>query len=328
MFDECGHEAHIKRVPQWMLEGRARYLKALLQGLLDGDGCRNRAYTTVSEALARDIAEIAFKVGLQPTITWRTGKEVDFPDGHHIRSKGSWEVYISRTRPGIIGQNAEKVPYKGQVWCLEIPDNHNFLVERNGRFAFSGNSGNEFGRPEYLPIDEKHPLTPHNAYSFSKAAAELVFWTYHRCYGLPVTIMSNGAVCGKGMRREIFIYKWLRNIYHGRPCILEGGDQTRDLTHVNDVLKAWLAVIEAPAGKVVGEKFQVSYGEEVSVAKLLDTCFEVAGKNTGIIQMPYRPGEKGQREQFDNHKARTILKYHPTINYRKAIKLTWEEETF
>lgn len=189
-------------------------------------------------------------------------------------------------------------------------------------------SGNEWGRPVYLPIDENHPLTPHNPYAFSKAAAELCFWTYHRCYGLPITIMSNGAVCGKGMRREIFIYKWLRNIYRDKPCVLEGGDQTRDLTHVRDVLKAWMAAIEAPTEKVVGQKFQVSYGEEVSVAKLLDTCFEVTGKHTGIIQRPHRAGEKGQREQFTNQKARDVLGYNPVINYREAIKLTWEEESF
>ncbi len=189
-------------------------------------------------------------------------------------------------------------------------------------------SGNEFGRPVYLPIDEKHPLTPHNPYSFSKAAAELCMWTYQRCYGLPITIMSNGAVCGKGMRREIFIYKWLRNIRHSWPCVLEGGDQTRDLTHVDDVLKAWMAVVEAPVEKVVGEKFQVSYGEEVTVRDLLQTCFEVTGKNTGIIQRPHRPGELGQREYFDNSKARQVLGYNPVIDYREAIRRTWVDETF
>lgn len=328
MFDECGHEAHVKRVPKWMLEGKPRYLKALLQGLLDGDGCRNRAYTTVSTDLARDVAEIVFKVGLQPTISWREGKDVTFPDGHNIIGKGNWEVYISKTRPGVIGKQASKVPYNGDVWCLKVPDNHNFLVERNGRFAFSGNSGNEFGRPVYLPIDEKHPLTPHNPYSFSKAAAELCFWTYMRCYDLPVVVMSNGAVCGKGMRREIFIYKWLWNIAHNRPCVLEGGDQTRDLTHVDDVLKAWMAVIEAPEENVIGEKFQVSYGEEISVSALLDTCFEVTGKPVNIIHKPHRPGEIGQREFFTNEKARWVLGYNPVINYREAILRTWNEETF
>ena len=195
------------------------------------------------------------------------------------------------------------------------------------RVIYAG-SGNEWGRPLYLPIDEKHPLTPHNPYAWSKACAELCFQAYERCYGLPVVRMSNGAVCGKGMRREIFIYKWLWNIAHNRPCVLEGGDQTRDLTHVDDVLKAWMAAIEAPAKDVIGEKFQVSYGEEVSVADLLDTCFVVTGKPVSIIRKPHRPGEVGQREFFTNEKARRVLGYNPVINYKEAIRRTWTEETF
>ena len=58
------------------------------------------------------------------------------------------------------------------------------------RIIYAG-SGNEFGRPEYLPIDENHPLTPHNPYSFSKAAAELAFRAWRLSYDLPVVYMSN-----------------------------------------------------------------------------------------------------------------------------------------
>ena len=47
------------------------------------------------------------------------------------------------------------------------------------KLIFAG-SGNEVGRPLYLPIDEDHPLTPHNPYGFSKAAGELAMWAWHR----------------------------------------------------------------------------------------------------------------------------------------------------
>jgi nucleoside-diphosphate-sugar epimerase len=59
------------------------------------------------------------------------------------------------------------------------------------RLLFAG-SGNEIGRPLQLPIDEDHPLTPHNPYGFSKAAAELAGWTWHRAYGVPAVVMSTG----------------------------------------------------------------------------------------------------------------------------------------
>lgn len=185
-------------------------------------------------------------------------------------------------------------------------------------------SGNEWGRPQYLPIDENHPLTPHNPYAFSKAAAELAFWAWHRAYNIPVVVMSNGVVSGPGMRKDIFIYRWLKNIIINQPIILEGGEQTRDVTYVDDVVDAWIKVVDAPEQSVVGEKFQVSYGTELTLFDILELCFKVTGKRVNVIKNDYRPGEKGQREQFTNEKARRVLGYKPRITPAENIKRTYE----
>jgi len=193
------------------------------------------------------------------------------------------------------------------------------------RIIYAG-SGNEFGRAEYLPIDESHPLTPHNPYSFSKAAAEMAFRAWRLSYDLPVVYMSNGAVIGPNMRREIFIYKWLRNIALGRPIMIEGGDQTRDVTHVDDVVQAWIAAVEHEGDDIIGEKFQVSYGAEFSIDALAEMCYDITSPNIRlpIIHQPYRPGEEGQRELFTNQKARDFLGYDPQIDPATGIAMTWE----
>jgi UDP-glucose 4-epimerase len=191
------------------------------------------------------------------------------------------------------------------------------------RLIYAG-SGNEFGRPVYLPIDEKHPLTPHNPYAFSKAAAEMAHWTYSRCYNIPVTIMSNGACLGAGMRRDIFVYLWLRNMIKGLPVRLEGGSQTRDLTYVTDILDAWELVIEADPKVIKNEKFQVSFCEEISVRDILDMCYLVTGTIRNVKHVDFRPGEEGQREAFTNAKARKILGYNPKVSPMEGIKLTYE----
>ena len=191
------------------------------------------------------------------------------------------------------------------------------------RLIYAG-SGNEFGRPIYLPIDEEHPLTPHNPYAFSKAAAEMAYWTYSRCYNLPITIMSNGACLGPNMRRDIFVYIWLRNMIKGLPVKLEGGEQTRDLTYVSDILDAWELVIEAEPSKIRNEKFQVSYGKELRVSDILTMCFNITSSKVKIERVDYRPGEQGQRELFTNQKARKILGYNPKISPFEGIKMTYE----
>ena len=185
-------------------------------------------------------------------------------------------------------------------------------------------SGNVYGIPEYLPIDEKHPLVPHNPYSFSKASQELACIAYHNAYDVPITILSNGIVTGPGMRREIFIFKWLYNILKDNMVYLEGGKQTRDITYVSDVIDGWIKTINIEPQLVKGEKFQISYGKEITVEHILLECFKICKKEPVYKVVPYRPGEERQREMFDNSKSKRVLNYQPKIDPIKAIELTYE----
>ncbi len=185
-------------------------------------------------------------------------------------------------------------------------------------------SGNEMGRPLYLPMDEDHPLTPHNPYGFSKAAAELAMWAWYRAYGIPSVVLSTGVVVGPDMRREIFLFKWLWNALHGRPIVVEGGQQTRDLTYIDDVIQSWMLAIEAPDEQVVGHKFYVGYGEEHTIEELALMCRGISGSDVPVEYVEYRPGEKGQREAFSTEKARRVLGYNPQVSPSQAISLTVE----
>ena len=183
-------------------------------------------------------------------------------------------------------------------------------------------SGNETGRPLYLPIGEDHPPTPHNPYGFSKAAAELAMWAWHRAYGIPAVVLSTGVVAGPNMRREVFVFKWLWNALHGRPIVIEGGRQTRDLTYIDDLVQAWILAIAAPAERVVGQKFYAGYGEEHTIEELATMCQAGLGSDVPIESAGDRLGEKGQREAFSTEKARRVLGCNPQISPGQAISLT------
>ena len=185
-------------------------------------------------------------------------------------------------------------------------------------------SGNQIGRPLYLPIDENHPLTPHNPYGFSKAASEMAMWTWRRSYGVPAIMLSTGVVVGPNMRREIFIFKWLWNALNGKPIVIEGGKQTRDLVYIADVVDAWLLAIESPPDKVVGQKFFIGSGEERTIEELAYMCRDAAGSRVPVEYTDYRPGEEGQREAFDNSKARRELGYEPKASAEETVRLTAE----
>jgi len=185
-------------------------------------------------------------------------------------------------------------------------------------------SGNVFGRPLRESINEDHPLTPHNPYSASKASQEMFTMGFYRAYDVPAVIMRNGIVYGPDMRKQIFVYIWLKNILQGKPIKIEGGKQTRDPCYVADTLSAWIATAEADPKDVVGQAFQVSAGKEYSMQAIAKACMKAAGREVGINYVDYRPGEKGQRECFDNSKAREILGYEPQYSLEQGLERTVE----
>jgi UDP-glucose 4-epimerase len=183
-------------------------------------------------------------------------------------------------------------------------------------------SANTVQTPKYLPIDTEHPLSPSNPYGASKAAQELMAWAWYRSFNVPICIYRNGVSYGENMRREIFIFKWLWNIINDKPCVLEGGNQTRDPTYISDTLDAWMLGIEAEPDKVVGQVFQISYGKEYKVSEILSQCFRACNKTVPIIEKPHRLGEKHMRECFDISKATRVLGYHPKVPLEAGLKLT------
>jgi len=190
--------------------------------------------------------------------------------------------------------------------------------------VFIASSGNAVQFSKSFPINSETPPSPRNIYGASKGCQELIALAYYRSFGVPIVIYRNGIIYGPHMRREIFIYKWFWNMLHNKPCVLEGGDQTRDPTYVTDTLDAWLLGIEADSDLVVGETFQVSYGQEFSVKEILDYCYSISGMSRNIIQKPYRPGEQGMREWFDINKARKILGYSPKVGLAEGLAKTWD----
>ena len=250
---------------------------------------------------------------------WRSIHDIQPEDveGHsvvvHLAAQPDTPLAFESPRYTVM-QNIE-----GTVGLLEA-------VRRIGcvsRLIFAG-SGNEIGRARYLPIDEDHPLTPHNPYGFSKAAAEMALWAWSLAYEVPSIVLSTGVVVGPNMRREVFVFKWLWNALHGEPIVIEGGRQTRDLAFIDDVVDAWLLAIQAPAETVVGHKFFVGSGNEYTIDALARMCREAVGSNVPIEYVGYRPGEEGHREAFSTEKARRVLGYVPQVAPRQAVALTAE----
>jgi len=192
-------------------------------------------------------------------------------------------------------------------------------------------SGVVFGRtpPEHLPIHETEPLTPANPYAATKACSEILCMSYLRCYGVPVTIIRIGMGFGPGMRKDESIAQFIiKTLKRTEMFKVESPETTRDPSYLENVLDAWMKLLEAPRENVIGEVFHVSNGIEISILNLAGKCTQIASEEAGVptpLIMPgdtYRRGERGMRQHLSIGKAKGFLGWEPKIDLEEGIRRT------
>ena len=99
------------------------------------------------------------------------------------------------------------------------------------KIIYTSTGGARVGEPEYLPVDEKHPLNPSSPYGISKHSAEHYVWTYNKLYDLDYLIFCFGNVYGPRDSAETkrLVPLFSDMMIKGKvPKIFGDGEQTRD----------------------------------------------------------------------------------------------------
>jgi UDP-glucose 4-epimerase len=135
-----------------------------------------------------------------------------------------------------------------------------------------------YGRPQYLPVDEKHPLHPIDVNGVNKMAGEAYHILFHDVYGLHTSALRLTNTYGPRMRvkdaRQTFIGIWLRSVLEGRTFEVWDGAQHRDLTFVDDAADAFLLAAAVPAAK--GGVFNIG-GERITLRALAEALITAEG---------------------------------------------------
>jgi len=114
-----------------------------------------------------------------------------------------------------------------------------------------------YGKPDYLPVDEKHPIRPVDVNGINKLAGEWYHLLYNNVYGIRACALRLTNTYGPGMRvkdaRQTFLGIWVRLLLEGKPIKVFGdGEQLRDFNYVDDCVDAMLlaGASEQANGKV------------------------------------------------------------------------------
>ncbi len=143
-----------------------------------------------------------------------------------------------------------------------------------------------YGRPDYLPVDEKHPLRPVDVNGINKLAGEEYHLLYSKVHGIRSTVLRLTNTIGPRMRvkdaRQTFVGVWIRQILEGRPVEVWGGQQLRDFTYVDDAVEAFLLAATHPGA--VGGVFNLGGVGRVSLRELAATLVAVAGQGEYTVK--------------------------------------------
>jgi UDP-glucose 4-epimerase len=137
-----------------------------------------------------------------------------------------------------------------------------------------------YGRPEYLPVDERHPIHPVDVNGINKTAGEWYHLLYGQVYGIPVCVLRLTNTYGPRMRvkdaRQTFLGYWLRQIVAGEEIAVFGdGLQRRDFNYVDDAVDGFL--LAATRDEALGKVYNLGDSEVVSLLDLAEKLIELNG---------------------------------------------------
>ena len=213
---------------------------------------------------------------------------------------------------------------RAQLSILEACRKNNPTV----KILFSG-TRQQYGRPLYLPVDEKHPMYPTDVNGVNKLAGEWYHVVYHRAYGLRTCSLRLTNTYGPRMlvknNRQTALGWFVRLALAGQEIELWGdGRQLRDYNYVDDVVDAFLRT--AISDKADGQVFNLGGRQPVSHLELLDTLVAVAGR--GSYRLTPWPPERQKIDIGDVYSSYALihetLGWEPQVDLREGLERTVE----
>jgi len=186
-----------------------------------------------------------------------------------------------------------------------------------------------YGRPEYLPVDEKHPIEPVDVNGINKLAGEWYHLLYNDVYQIRACALRLTNTYGPGMRvkdaRQTFLGIWIRRLIEGKPIQIFGdGKQRRDFNFVTDVVEALLRA--AASREADGQVFNLGHHEHIGLQELASLLVEING-NGNYELVPF-PDDRKAIDIGDYYadfgKIDKLLGWSPKVSLDDGLKQTLE----
>ena len=174
-----------------------------------------------------------------------------------------------------------------------------------------------YGQPQYLPIDEKHPVQAISPYNRSKIQAEELCKGYFEDYGLNCLILRPFNIYGTGQNKDFLIPSIIAQL-PSKKIILENPNPMRDYVHIDDVISAYIKTATYDGKKV--ETFNIGTGVSYSVKEIVDKIINLAHIKDVIITYTLKiRANEISNIVADITKAKDKLKWQPNIDIDSGL---------
>jgi UDP-glucose 4-epimerase len=186
-----------------------------------------------------------------------------------------------------------------------------------------------YGKPDYLPVDEEHPVRPVDVNGINKLAGEWYHLLYNNVYGIRASALRLTNTYGPGMRvkdaRQTFLGIWMRRLVEGKPFLVFGsGEQLRDFNYIDDCVDALL--LAACHETANGQIFNLGSDEVISLKNLAQLCVELSPD--ALFQLVEFPAERKGIDIGDYYgdfsRIRNTLGWQPRIRLREGLARTFD----
>jgi UDP-glucose 4-epimerase len=186
-----------------------------------------------------------------------------------------------------------------------------------------------YGRPEYLPVDEKHPIDPIDVNGINKLAGEWYHLLYNDVYQIRACALRLTNTYGPGMRvkdaRQTFLGIWIRRLIEGKPIQIFGdGKQRRDFNFVSDAVEALLRA--AASREADGQVFNLGHDEQMSLRELAALIVRLnEGGEYELVPFPEDRKAIDIGDYYgDFRKIGKLLGWSPKVSLEGGLKQTLE----
>lgn len=189
------------------------------------------------------------------------------------------------------------------------------------KIVYASSGGAVYGEPEYLPVNESHPVNPISNYGVSKHTMEHYLHLCALDRRLSYVVLRYSNVYGprqspKGEAGVVAIFT-SQMLQKERPTIFGKGDKTRDYIHVSDVVAANLLAM----GKGRDGVYNIGTRVETSDQEIFNLLAELTGYHGSPYYAPVRKGEI-YRICLDCSKAQKEFSWQPQISLREGLAET------